>query len=235
MSSSYGRPVGRPVALVRGCATIVLMPTLYDLLGVAEDASGDELRHAYYRAARRLHPDVNHDIDSAEDMRRLNQAWTVLGDPDARRRYDVELHRAPPDPEPFEVERVYHDAVFAARSGRFVRPSVLILAVLLVIFVVTAYAGPRSNDRTRVPQSAVPSVPSGASVPSSGPTSGAGVDHLGQCLKILPGYDAVVPCASANDGQVVAEVGDSVQCPAGTRPYQLAGMVQIVCLDQAGR
>jgi curved DNA-binding protein CbpA len=216
------------------------MPTLYDILGVPEDASADEVRHAYYRSARRLHPDVNHDVDTSEDMRRLNQAWTVLGHPAARRAYDLELHPVLPEPEPFKLEPVYHDAAFVERRGRFVRPSVLMLAVLLVIFVVTAYAGPRSKDRTGVPQATVPSVPgqSATSVPSAPSVASSGSpggDHLGQCLKILPGYDAVVPCTSANDGQVVAEVGESVECPDGTHPYQLAGMVQIVCLDQAGR
>jgi len=57
---------------------------------------------------------------------------------------------------------------------------------------------------------------------------------LGQCLKILPGYDAVVPCMAPNDGQVVDEVRQSSQCPASSRPYQLAGLVQIVCLEHFG-
>jgi curved DNA-binding protein CbpA len=164
-----------------GCATIVLMPTLYDILGVSEDATMAELRRAYYRAARRLHPDVNLDIDTTEDMRLLNQAWHVLGDPAARRAYDSELHRPlpQPDPEPFDEEPIYSDAPVMASLSRLVRPSALILAILLVIFVVTAYAGPSSNDRTRVPPATVPSVPSVSTVP------GAPNDHLGQCLKAV--------------------------------------------------
>ena len=59
--------------------------------------------------------------------------------------------------------------------------------------------------------------------------------HFGQCLRILPGYDAVVPCAAANDGQVVAEVTASSQCPPDTRAYQMEGTVEIVCLDETGR
>lgn len=210
-----------------GCATIVLVATLYDILGIPEDADVADVRHAYYRAARRLHPDVNQDVDTTEDMRRLNRAWSVLGDPVARRAYDRELHRPAPDPDhaPFDVDPVYPAEPVVSPLGRLVRPSALILAVLLVIFVVTAYAGPKTNDRTPVPSPASPAV-SGA--------AGSG-DHLGQCLKVLPGYDAVVPCTEANDGQVVADVGSSAECPFGTRPYQLEGTAQIVCLDQTGR
>jgi hypothetical protein len=197
------------------------MATLYDILGVPEDADVAELRHAYYRAARRLHPDVNQDVDTTEDMRRLNRAWTVLGDPEARRAYDYELHRVAPDADrvPLDEEPVYPDGPVVSSLARLVRPSALILAVLLVIFVVTAYVGPKSNDRTRVP-------PSGSVVPSG---------RLGQCLKMLPGYDAVVPCTQPNDGRVVADVGNVGQCPPATHRYQLAGTVQIVCLDQSGR
>ena len=61
------------------------MSSLYGLLGVPPDASADEIRRAYYRAARQLHPDVNPDADAAAAMRRLNDAWAVLGDPAARR------------------------------------------------------------------------------------------------------------------------------------------------------
>jgi DnaJ domain len=207
------------------------MPTLYDILGVAPDVTGEELRHAYYRAARRLHPDVNLDAGAADDMRRLNRAWTVLGNPEARREYDRELFTAPPparagratpvDP----VEPTYSEVPIPALA-RLVRPSALILAVLLVIFVVTAYAGPRSNDRTSVPPATT------GTQPTSLPVTAA--DHLGQCLRILPGYDAVVPCSAANDGLVVDVVSASSQCPAGTRAYQLAGLVRIVCLQPVG-
>jgi hypothetical protein len=217
-----------------GCATIGAVPTLYDILGAPQDADGDQLRHAYYRAARRLHPDVNLDVDTTDEMRRLNRAWAVLGDPDARLAYDLALHDAPHDPAPSEAEPSYGGQPVAP-LGRLLRPSVAILAVLLVIFVVTAYAGPPTNDRTGVPAATTPAMsPAAPAAATAGsvPTAPTGAnDHLGQCLKILPGYDAVVPCMAPNDGQVVSEVRDSSQCPAGSRPYQLAGLVQIVCLE----
>src|SRR5688500_6811551 len=51
----------------------------YDVLGVAGDASADEIHAAYRRLARRLHPDMG-GADLAE-MARVNAAWKVLGDP----------------------------------------------------------------------------------------------------------------------------------------------------------
>jgi curved DNA-binding protein CbpA len=229
-----------------------LVATLYEILGVTDDATDEELRRAYLRAARRLHPDVNPDAGATEEMRRLNRAWAVLGDADSRRSYDLERRRAvvaapsaasrpaadPEDPHDSEDPHDPEDPdemPLVHPLARVVRPSALILAVLLIIFVVTAYAGPRSSDRNPAPASSTP--PPGASPLATvpGPASPfASPTMLGKCVKILPGYDAVVPCSQPSDGQIVAEVVASAQCPAATRAYQLAGRAQIVCLDRAG-
>jgi hypothetical protein len=71
--------------------------TFYDLLGVPARASHAEMRRAFVHLARQAHPDVHATADVAtrraaeERMRRLNEAWAVLGDPERRRRYDEEL------------------------------------------------------------------------------------------------------------------------------------------------
>lgn len=65
----------------------------YEVIGARPDASAAELRRAYLAAARRHHPD-HHAGDPAATaraearMQAINEAWTVLGDPDARARYD---------------------------------------------------------------------------------------------------------------------------------------------------
>jgi DnaJ domain len=226
--------------------------TLYDILGAPQDASDTELRRAYHRAARRLHPDVNLDVDTNDDMRQVNRAWAVLGDPHARRSYDRELHQPASVRAPAPV--VYHEEAMVHPLAQLLRPSALILAVLLVIFVVTAYAGPRSNDRSAIRSAVAPTAAvsptaaavargapadSAAAAPSTAatPTAATAVPDsvavrglLGECLKLLPGYDAVVQCDSSSDGMVVAEVHASADCPTATRPYQLAGRAQIVCL-----
>jgi hypothetical protein len=76
--------------------------THYDVLGVAPTASPDQLHEAYVTLARRHHPDI--DGGDAGDMRAVNAAWAVLGDPARRAAYDAELglHRAgaPTQPPP---------------------------------------------------------------------------------------------------------------------------------------
>jgi len=62
----------------------------YDLLGVRPDAAPDEIKRAYRRRARDLHPDANPDDPAAEsDFKALALAYETLSDPDRRRRYDM--------------------------------------------------------------------------------------------------------------------------------------------------
>lgn len=61
----------------------------YELLGVRPDATSDEIRAAYRRAARRHHPDATGGDDRA--MAEVNEAWHTLGDPRRRLDYDREL------------------------------------------------------------------------------------------------------------------------------------------------
>ena len=71
--------------------------SLYDVLGVSASASPAELRRAFVAAARKHHPDFHVRSSPAErrrseaEMRRINEAWGVLGDPVARRAYDQGL------------------------------------------------------------------------------------------------------------------------------------------------
>jgi DnaJ domain len=60
----------------------------YQVLGVAPDASTDEIRRAYRNVARRWHPDLNPSDGAAEKMKAINEAFEVLGDESARADYD---------------------------------------------------------------------------------------------------------------------------------------------------
>lgn len=61
----------------------------YEVLGVAREASQDEIKKAYRRLARQLHPDVNPGEEAAEKFKLVTHAYDVLSDQESRRRYDM--------------------------------------------------------------------------------------------------------------------------------------------------
>ena len=89
-------------------------PDLYQLLGVARDASRQEIALAWRHRAREEHPDARHgDAGAPDRFRALAEAWAVLGDPGRRAADDrglapgrppgrvrVTVRRSPPSPGP---------------------------------------------------------------------------------------------------------------------------------------
>ena len=61
----------------------------YGVLGVRRDATGDEIKRAYRRLARELHPDVNPDAQAQERFKEATTAYEVLSDPQKREIVDL--------------------------------------------------------------------------------------------------------------------------------------------------
>lgn len=72
----------------------------YAVLGVARDASADEIKKVYRKLARKYHPDVSKEADAAARMSEVNEAYAVLSDAEKRAAYDA-LGRGRRAGEPF--------------------------------------------------------------------------------------------------------------------------------------
>ena len=73
------------------------------ILGVSREANPSQIKHAYRRIAKQLHPDLAHSAADAEKFIEIKEAYDTLTDAEKRRRYDAELQRRGSD---LRIERV---------------------------------------------------------------------------------------------------------------------------------
>lgn len=72
-------------------------PDYYTLLGLRRDASPGEIRQAYFRAARRLHPDKTNSVEDTERFLEVQEAYEVLFNPKKRAKYNATLSPEKPE------------------------------------------------------------------------------------------------------------------------------------------
>lgn len=90
------------------------MANYYEILGVSRNAGEKDIRQAFRKLARKHHPDVNPGDSTSEDrFKRINEAYSVLSDPDKRQRYDKY------GDDWAHSERIEEAQAQARRGGRF--------------------------------------------------------------------------------------------------------------------
>lgn len=97
-------------------------PDLYEILGLSRGAPDDEIKRAYRKLARELHPDVNADPEAERRFKQVTAAYRILSDPARRRQYDLFGTSGAPDVFPFadfgDVFDVFFGGGFGRRRGR---------------------------------------------------------------------------------------------------------------------
>ncbi|ARK29313.1 molecular chaperone DnaJ [Halalkalibacter krulwichiae] len=67
----------------------------YEVLGVDQNASVDEVKKAYRKLARKYHPDVNKEADATDKFKEVKEAYDTLSDPQKKAHYDQFGHTDP--------------------------------------------------------------------------------------------------------------------------------------------
>jgi hypothetical protein len=105
------------------------METLYDLLGALPNDDADELRVAFRRAVKRVHPDINsEDLDAGLKFRRIVRANEILGDSEQRAAYDHLLALAHHEREQ-ATKQAAADKVHKVASGVMALAGIAVVAV----------------------------------------------------------------------------------------------------------
>lgn len=95
------------------------MSKLYDLLGVSKTATSAEIKKAYHKLARSLHPDVNPDKAAAEKFKKVSAAYEILSDPEKRKNYDAGIIDENGNPTPFGAGAYDRAGGFSGGNGRY--------------------------------------------------------------------------------------------------------------------
>ena len=192
----------------------------YRTLGVLAGASDEQIRAAYRRLARHLHPDLVADPAGRRRaeaaMSEVNEAWMVLGDRDRRAAYDLVRRQAESIVRPSPVDEAVHgpqgDSFQAvpvpAAVGCLLQfgPAAVVVALLVGIVVATAFMGGGREVAPRL-----------------GP---------GSCVE-LSSTIRVVPC-TVETPVIVARGVAGTPCPVGSVTLVLPTLIEQICVAPPG-
>jgi hypothetical protein len=194
---------------------------LYERLGVDPAASQAEIRAAYRRLARRVHPDRGGPGSQAA-MAAVNEAWRVLRDPARRANYDASLRPTAMVIGGTSTATVRAPVRVDEEEGRsflaVALPWILVLAVLGGIFLFTAYArgGLGGGSDTTTPGEVVD-----------------GVVGIGSCIVLDSQARAVeTTCGGPHLGVTKAIVAAQAPCPLGTEGFYSLDAVRLICISR---
>lgn len=74
-----------------GKPLMAVITDYYEILGISQDATPEEIRRAYHEAARRHHPDSKADLESTELFLQIQKAYETLSNPISRTEFDAKL------------------------------------------------------------------------------------------------------------------------------------------------
>lgn len=89
----------------------------YKLLGISKNANEQDVKKAYYKLAKKWHPDKNNSIDAEEHFKRVKVAYETLINPNARRKYDLNF-----EPEPKLNPNMPKESTTNWKKSKFFRP-----------------------------------------------------------------------------------------------------------------
>jgi hypothetical protein len=183
--------------------------THYEVLGVARDASPEQVRDAFRRLARAHHPDTSAS-GSAESLTPINEAWRVLGDPELRRAYDRQLDAGERpgvvDSSPSAPSSVPEPLPPSSFPWRFVA-GLAAVGVGIVVLGVATYQPPKPGPPDNVLEQ-------------------------GSCVVIHDNGDASeVNCDADHDGVVGNILGSGESCPISLEPHRDQQGLGVVCVQ----